>query len=159
MMQRVVGVSDMTVSDIPGDLVVTHSLGSCVGLSVWDPAVRVGGILHFQLPSAANGRTPAPANPCVYADTGIPVLFKAACGMGASLRRIQVKLTGGANILDGNGFFNIGLRNLTAARRILWRHGLLVAAEDVGGDFWRTVTLDISSGRLTIKTSGSVYEL
>lgn len=158
-MRHVVGVSDMTVSNDPSDVVVTHSLGSCVGVAVWDPFAIVGGILHFQLPSSTCGHVPPQENPCMYADTGITSLFRAAASLGAAAGRMKVRLSGGASVLDSSGTFNIGVRNLTAARRVLWKHGILVSAEDVGGDFWRTMVLDISSGRLTIKTSDSTYEL
>lgn len=151
----------MKVSRETGDRVITHSLGSCIGVSVYDPAVRVGGLLHYQLPSStgAGEQEKAERNPFMYADTGIPVLLEAVCRWGAAKSRLIVKLCGGANIMDPSGIFRIGQRNHVAARKILWRAGLLIAAEDVGGQSWRTMVMEIETGDLIVKTSSGEYRI
>jgi len=123
--------------------------------------VKVGGMLHFMLPeSSVDRETQGRANPFRYADTGTPLLFRRAYEKGAEKRRLQVRLAGGANVVDGGGVFNIGRRNHAAVRKILWRAGVLVQGEDVGGSVSRTVRLDVATGRCTVsEPSGVVREL
>jgi len=152
-----VGVADMKTASDPRASIVTHSLGSCVAVAVYDPVSRVGGMLHFQLPSSEHNAQKAVENPCMFADTGIPLLMEKVCFHGARKERLKVKLVGGANIMDRHGVFNIGVRNYTEARRVLCRLGVPIAAEDVGGESWRTVELEVGSGRLTVRNSAGEY--
>ncbi len=149
----VVGISDMEVSKVPGAVLVTHSLGSCVGVTLYDPVALIGGMLHFQLPDSAYDKAKAEAHPSMFADTGISLLFSEALSLGALKSRLVVKLCGGSNIMDKQGIFNIGKRNHAAARKMLWRLGCFVTAEDVGGESWRTMTLHIKTGTVTVKSS------
>ncbi|MBW2066957.1 MAG: chemotaxis protein CheX [Deltaproteobacteria bacterium] len=86
MADLVVGVGDMKLSDDPQTVLVTHSLGSCIGLAIYDPLVRVGGLLHYMLPESSLDRAKARENPYMFGDTGIPLLFKGAYDLGARLR-------------------------------------------------------------------------
>jgi len=92
----------------------------------------------------------------MFADTGIPILFKEAYRYGAVKSRIVVKVAGGSQILDDTGFFNIGKRNYMALRKILWKNNILIKAEDIGGQVSRTVRLEISTGKVWLKYSGEV---
>jgi chemotaxis protein CheD len=67
-----------------------------------------------------------------------------------------VRLTGGAQVLDSQGVFQIGKRNYLAARKILWKAGILVAAEAVGGEVSRTTRLEVGSGRLWVREGGAM---
>lgn len=156
----VVGVGDCRVSAEPVEI-VTYALGSCIAVVIWDPVARVGGLLHFMLPESSVDRdTQGRSNPYRYADTGTPLLFRAAYELGADKRRLLVRLAGGANVVDGGGVFNIGRRNYAAVRKILWKAGVLVHGEDVGGSVSRTVRLEVASGRCTVSTpAGGVREL
>lgn len=160
MKTLVVGVGDCKVTAEPAEI-VTFALGSCIAVVIWDPVSRVGGMLHFMLPdSSVDRETQGRANPFRYADTGTPLLFRQAYEKGAEKRRLRVRLAGGANVVDGNGVFNIGRRNHAAVRKILWKAGVLVHGEDVGGSVSRTVRLDVASGRCTVaEPSGVVREL
>ena len=106
-MDIVVGVADMKTSDDPAATLVTHSLGSCIALAVYDPLARVGGMLHYMLPESTN-TTKAESRPLMFADTGIPVLFKSCYKPGAAKGRMIVKIAGGAQILGASGHFMIG---------------------------------------------------
>ena len=53
VMTLTVGVSNMKVSDDPEAVLVTYSLGSCIGIAIYDAVVRVGGLLHFMLPESS----------------------------------------------------------------------------------------------------------
>jgi len=156
----VVGIGDCKVTDEPVEM-VTYALGSCIAVVIWDPVARVGGLLHFMLPESAVDRdTQGRANPYRYADTGTPLLFRAAYEKGAEKRRLVVRLAGGATVVDAGGVFNIGRRNYAAVRKILWKAGVLVHGEDVGGAVSRTVRLEVATGRCTVSTpAGGTREL
>lgn len=152
----VVGIGELAVSDSPDDVIVTHALGSCIAVCVWDPQARVAGLLHFLLPEAKLNPDRARRQPATFADAGIPLLFQAAYARGLDKKRCVVKLVGGADVagLQGVGALNVGKRNLLMARQILWHNGVLVQAESTGGTIPRTVNLrasdgivDVSSGR------------
>jgi len=151
----IVGVSDMRVSNDPHSDIITYSLGSCIGLVVFDPAVKTGGILHYMLPESTLDRTKAERNPFMFADSGIPLLFKETYKYNAVKRRMRVLVFGGSQILDQKGFFNIGKRNYMALKKILFKNNVLINHEEVGGNVNRTVRLEIGTGDVFVKTSGS----
>jgi chemotaxis protein CheD len=121
---------------------------------IYDPFAGVGGLLHFMLPDSKIDPQKAQKNPWMFADTGIPSLFKEAYKLGAEKERLEVRVMGGSQIMDGSGFFNIGKKNYMALRRIFRTNGVLIRAEDVGGSGNRTVTLEVSSGKVLVKSSG-----
>jgi chemotaxis protein CheD len=149
-----VGIADCQVSADPNHLLVTHGLGSCIAVAVYDPIVRVAGLLHFMLSDSKAAGGHARRNPHMYADTGIPELFHSAYAHGAAKGRMIVRLVGGAQVLDPNGVFNIGKKNYAACRKILWSAGVLIHAEEVGGTISRTVRLEVGSGRLLWNSGG-----
>lgn len=153
-MKIIVGVSDMKMSDNPKSKVITYSLGSCIGLIIHDPVVNVGGILHFMLPESSLDPAKAKKNPYMFCDTGTPYLFKSAYKLGAKKQRMKVIVVGGAQVLDQQGFFNIGKRNYMAVKKILWKNNVMIDHEDVGGSSNRTVKLAIASGKIELKVSG-----
>lgn len=147
-----VDIADLKVSKDPGSTLITYSLGSCIGLAIYDPVAKVGGLLHYMLPEGSISPEKAAANPAMFCDTGVPKLFKDAYALGASKARLVVKAAGGSQLLDSNGTFNIGKRNYLALRKILWKNGVLIGKEDVGGSISRTLKLDLSNGLVTLKT-------
>ena len=151
-MNVVVDIADLAVSNDPNAALVTYSLGSCIGVALWDPVARVGGMLHYMLPEALVAPEKAKTNPAMFCDTGVPRLFKAAYELGAVKKRIVVKIAGGSQLLDDNGTFNIGKRNYLALRKIFWKNGVMIDAEDVGGSISRTLRLTIGTGTVTVKT-------
>lgn len=153
-MRVIVGVSDMKVSRNPKETIITYSLGSCIGVVIFDPLVKAGGILHFMLPESDLDQTKAKNNPYMFADTGIPALFKAVYKLGAKKQRMKVAVMGGSRVLDQKGFFNIGKRNHTALRKMFFKNNVMVDYEDVGGTVHRTVRLEIGTGDIYNKVSG-----
>lgn len=150
----VVGVADCRLSADPSCVLVTYALGSCIAVMIHDPVAGVGGLLHFMLPESALDRAKAEQNPFMFADTGIPFLFRGAYELGADKRRLQVWVAGGAQVMDPGGVFNIGKRNHLALRKILWKAGVLVHSEEVGGTISRTVRLEVGSGRVLLRGAG-----
>lgn len=151
----VIGVADMMISNDPQATLVTYSLGSCIGLAIYDPLVQVGGMLHFMLPDSSLDPEKAKKKPYMFADTGIPLLFKGTYKLGAKKHRMQVVVVGGAKVSSGNDFFNIGKRNYLALRKIFWRNNVMVNFKSVGGTENRTLRLDIKDGRTWLKESGT----
>lgn len=154
-----VGISEMKVSSEPDDVLVTYSLGSCVGLTLFDPKVRVGGIIHCMLPLSRVDPAKAKKNPCMFADTGVLKLIASVLELGANKKDLVAKVAGASKIMDDKGMFKIGERNHTVLRKVLWKNSILIAAEDVGGADARTMTLYMADGRTTIKTWGTEREL
>ena len=150
----VIDISDAKVSDDPGNLLVTYSLGSCIGVCLYDPAIRVGGMLHYQLPTSKMDPERARQKPLMFADTGMAYLLDRLLAKGANKKRIQVKLAGGANMATGPQGFDIGKRNYLAIRKILWSKGMFIDAEDVGGNAARNLYLDIGDGTVTVRANG-----
>lgn len=146
-------------SSAQGDfMLVTFALGSCVGLTLWDPAVRVGGLVHSQLPVSYQNAQRAAENPYLFTDTAVAELLRAVYALGGKRQRIVAKLVGGAERTE-NSSFRVGQRNVAVARRVLWKNDIVVAAEDVGGDHPRTVYLDMADGRTIVKALGASQEL
>ncbi len=154
-MKIIVGMADMKVSNEPEATLITYALGSCIGVTLYDPVVKVGGMLHFMLPDSQIDPEKGEKKPWMFANTGIPQLFQEAYKLGADKRRLSVKVIGGAQVMDDSGFFNIGKRNYMTLRKMFWTNNVLIRAEDVGGSVNRTVRLEVSTGRLWVKTSGS----
>jgi chemotaxis protein CheD len=157
--QLIVGVSDAKFSQQPSEQIVTYSLGSCIGVTAYDPVAKCGGMLHYQLPTSTMDADRARQNPCMFADTGMTHLLNELASRGAMKKRLKITLAGGAQILDDAGVFSIGRRNHTAIRKILWQHGIMAAAEDVGGTSPRTMYLNMSDGQASIKTNGTTTTL
>lgn len=159
-MKHTVGVADMKIAVEADDVLVTHALGSCLGLAVYDPHARVGGMLHVMLPDSSINAEKAQSNPSMFVDTGVPHFFRQLYQHGASKERLIVKVAGGAAVKSGGeDRFNIGKRNYTMLKKLFWKNGILIAAEDVGGSSPRTMYMEIASGRVWISTGGTEVDL
>lgn len=159
-MKYTVGVAQMKTSRDPEAIIVTHALGSCLGITLYDPVAKVGGMLHVMMPLASINPGKAEHNPYMFVDTGVPKLFQETYAAGAARERLVVKVAGGANV-NGNGEdrFAIGKRNMVILRKLLWKNGILLTAEEVGGNRPRTMYLEIGSGRVWLSSGGVETEL
>ncbi|MBC8391899.1 MAG: chemotaxis protein CheD [Deltaproteobacteria bacterium] len=153
-MDLVVGVADMQVSNDPESVLVTYSLGSCIAVAIYDPVMKVGGLLHYMLPESSLDEIKARKNPYMFGDTGIPRLFRESYQSGAKKNRLKIVVTGGAQILDQGGLFNIGKRNYTLLRKMFWKNNVMVDFEHVGGTSNRTLKMEVESGDISLKISG-----
>jgi chemotaxis protein CheD len=152
----IVGISDCKITRDAEAVLVTYALGSCIAVAMHDPITKVSGLLHYMLPESAIDASKAQQNPFMFADTGIPRMMEALRAAGGDGKRMVVRLAGGAQVLDSQGVFQIGKRNYLAARRILWKAGILIAAEAVGGEISRTTRLEVGTGRLWIREGGGI---
>ena len=149
-----VGIADMQLSKDPGVVLITHGLGSCIGLAVYDPVARVGGLLHYMLAEVENHEEKAAQLPLMFGESGIPKLFRSAYALGAVKTRMIVKIAGGASLIDSGGIFNVGKRNFLLARKLMWKNGVTITAEDVGDRISRTMALEIDTGHVWITSPG-----
>lgn len=151
-MKTIVGVSDMRVTNNVSETIITYALGSCLGIAVYDPVEKVGGLLHVMLPLSKAEPEKAEKKPAMYVDTGFSSLLKACYEMGAKKENLVISVAGGASMKQNNAddYFKIGKRNFTTLRKLLWKNGYMIEQQDVGGHKSRTMTLRISDGLVTI---------
>jgi len=157
-MKYVVEVGDMKCGGSE-DVLVTYALGSCLGLMVYDPAARVGGLLHAMLPLSRINPEKARANPFMFVDTGVPELFKTVYKHGGEKKNLIVKAAGCGNPMGNSEMFKIGDRNLTVLKKLLWKNNVMLAAADTGGTNARTLQVDLTSGRTVVNSKGRRWEL
>lgn len=149
---KVIGIGDYGATSDPAEVIRTFGLGSCVAVVCTDPAQHIAGMIHVALPDSSMSPERRLEKPGYFADSGLPAFFESLRKVGWSQgsSRLTVKLAGGAAILDPNGTFNIGKRNVLAIKKILWSMGLGAMAEDVGGNHSRTVTVSAETGAVVI---------
>ncbi|MBN8524100.1 MAG: chemotaxis protein CheD [Planctomycetes bacterium] len=156
----VIGIGGLEVRCAPAGVIITHALGSCIGVAVHDPYAHVGGMLHAQMPSSAKSPDLARSDPGRFVDLGVPLLFQRAVEAGADKRRLRIAVAGAANMSAvANPLFDIGQQNLTALRKALWRLGALIAAEETGGSIPRTFSLDLATGATTVQSGAERRQL
>lgn len=132
----------------------TQSLGSCVGVALYDPLTKIGALAHIMLPDSKKTTTHNKSGK--YADTAIKEMYDRMIALGAEKRNITAKIAGGACMFSGVGiteFMNIGLRNITAVKNVLKELDIYLSAEDCGGNRGRTIEFSTETGFLTIKSA------
>jgi len=148
---RQVNAGEVVVSRAAADVLTTSApVGSCVAVCLWDPTSGVGGLLHFLWPDSKLNPERAGSAPACFADTGVQMLFDQAAQMGAVKGRCKVRLVGGAEIADREQADRWAKRNLLAVRSVLWRSGVFLEGEEVGGTKARRATLTVSNGELLV---------
>jgi chemotaxis protein CheD len=158
----IVGVADVKVSNEPDARLITYALGSCLGIAVHDPVAGVGGLLHVMLPTGTIDPAKMAAKPAMFVDSGVPLLFKECYRLGARKERMIVKVAGGAHAgaSEEGDRFQIGKRNLLALRKLLWKNGVMVHAQETGGvQTSRTMWLEVGTGAVTLKVNGAESSL
>ncbi|MDR1029127.1 MAG: chemotaxis protein CheD [Clostridiales Family XIII bacterium] len=152
----VIGISDQRTSRSPNTL-VTYALGSCVGVSLYDADTNIGGMAHIMLPQSVPGRDALEIDRKKFADTAIIDLLGRMVRQGANRGRIVAKIAGGANmfgIVDGNGFGDIGRRNVISVKDILSGLDIPIVAEDTGENFGRTIFFELDTGKVKVRSLG-----
>ena len=149
-----VGMADLNICKAP-DVITTLGLGSCIGLTLYDPVTKIGGMVHYMLPDSTQVRNNT--NIAKFADTGIDELLRKVVAAGANRSRLVAKIAGGAKMFEttgGSNIGNIGARNAEAAKAILKQKGIRLIAEDTGLNYGRTVELHCETGEFYIKSVG-----
>lgn len=146
-----VGMAEYRVSNDPEDILCVLGLGSCIGVCLYDPVRRIGGMVHVLLPE----HIPGQSNPFKFADTAVPALLAEVEKAGASRRNIIAKISGGAKMFSGaDTLFDIGKRNADAVREALKNLGIPLKGEDIGGNRGRSIFFYIVDGKLEVRALG-----
>lgn len=154
-----VDISDMKMTRNREDVLVTYSLGSCVGLTLFDPLAGIGAMIHCMLPMSKIDPEKARLKPYMFVDTGVAAMLHDMYQAGAQRQNLIAKVAGAGSPLGKEETFRIGQRNYTILRKFLWKNNILIAKEDVGGSKARTLYLHMADGRTTVKSEGQEVEL
>ncbi|MDA3809412.1 MAG: chemotaxis protein CheD [Spirochaetaceae bacterium] len=154
-----VGIGKFETSSDVNSVIKTYALGSCVAVIIYDSESRIGGMIHIALPDSDINIKKSERDPAYFANTGLPLLFNKMNLLGAKRKSSTIKMVGGASVIKNCESFDIGKRNVLAVRKILWNKKLGLIKEDVGGNFSRTVSLNIADGTVTISNSGNNREI
>jgi chemotaxis protein CheD len=147
-----VGMADYKVGRAPSTI-ISYGLGSCIGISLYDPQTKAGGLLHIMLPDSTQARPTD--NPAKFADTGLPLMLRDVLELGASRSRLVAKIAGGAQMFafaNATDIMRVGARNAEAAKKILKELNIRLLSEDTGGNYGRTVQIDLNDGVYKVKT-------
>ncbi len=148
-----VGIGDMKFTRNEGTI-ITYALGSCIGITFYDPVLRLGALLHIMLPVQMDTKD---SNIFKYADSGIRETARKLAVFGMVKSRTAVKIAGGAKMFEISGnadFGNIGMRNAAAVKQALMKEGFRLSAEDVGGTYARTMLINVETGVVSVRTFG-----
>lgn len=148
-----VGMADLNIATDRAVLKTT-GLGSCVGLTLFDERSKIAGMAHVMLPTSQIARE-ASINIAKYADTAIPYLIERMKEAGANVNRLIAKMAGGAQMFaftSQSDAMRIGPRNVESCKEMLNKFSILIAAEDTGGNYGRTIELDSETGVLHIRS-------
>lgn len=151
--QYVVGIADMKQARASGTL-ITYALGSCIGICIYDPAIKLGSMIHIMLPQAPDNKVD---NIYKYADTGIAETIRKMEAFGAVRNRMTAKIAGGAkmfDIPDSSVLGNIGDRNGMAVKKILQEQRVNLQKADLGANYARTMSFDVETGMAKVKVFG-----
>jgi chemotaxis protein CheD len=150
-----VGMAELKVSKSP-DKIITLGLGSCVGVCAYDTTSKIGGLAHIMLPDSSLGVFPI--NQAKFADTAIPLLIQELENLGAGFDHIIIKIIGGAEMFSTgsqNVHLGVGERNIMAVEEICRRMNLEIAAKSIGGHAGKSVSLDLDTGVIEVKSMSS----
>lgn len=145
-----VGIGDLKITRQQGTL-ITYALGSCIGITLYDPMIKLGGLLHIMLPNSPG----ATDTPYKFADTGIKEMLRKMSAFGGMKSRYVCKIAGGAQMFQMTGSIgNIGQRNIESVKAILSAENIRITGEDTGLNYARTMLMDVSTGKVTVRTIG-----
>ncbi|MDZ4785848.1 MAG: chemotaxis protein CheD [bacterium] len=157
--QHYIGIAQMKICNKQTEILIAPNLGSCLGVTVWDRVKMIGGMIHCLLPLSKSDPQKASQNPCMYVDTGVAFLIEEILAAGSKKSDLIITAAGGSNINDKNNVFEIGKKNHTVFRKIMWKNNLLIKGEDTGSDHARTLKLIIATGEVTVKGASEVKKL
>jgi chemotaxis protein CheD len=150
-----VRMGELAVSRVPGDVLVSIGLGSCIGLALVDRARSVAGLAHVMLPESTG--SPDAASRHKFADLAVPALIDKVVALGTSATRLEAVLVGGARMFSfGGSSLDIGARNEEATLAELRKRGIRVIAKATSGTKGRTIRVHVEGGRILFKEAGGV---
>ena len=154
MANEFVGIGELKFGDSPDTTLTAPNLGSCLGIAVYDPKKKHGAMIHCLLPNSKTNPEKAASQPTTFVDTGVVMMLSGLIERGSQLKDLIIAVAGGSNINDSENVFEIGKKNYTVLRKVLWKNNLLIKAENVGDSVSRTISLNIETGEIWLKISG-----
>jgi chemotaxis protein CheD len=152
--QKIVEIGGLIVTNNPNDVIVTYSLGSCVGVTLYDPVNKIGGMIHCMLPLSSTDKDKALKNPSMFVDTGMMKFIQDLADMGANKKDLICKVAGAGSPLQDSGLFRIGERNHAILKKILWKNSILVKGELIGDKTAKTMYLHMDTGITYVRING-----
>lgn len=149
-----VGQADWVVQTDPAAVLIITSLGAGVGVAAYDPAAKVGALLHCLLPDSARHGGASPSRPGLYVDTGLDHLLRGMEMSGADRGRLRIIVAGGSQFLEAGPSGNLGRENVRAVRDWLAKEGLTSCGLETGGSASRRMQLDLATGKVTLQSPG-----
>jgi len=146
-----VGIAEYRVATAP-EVLISYGLGSCLGIMLYDPELKLGGLAHTLLPEHRSGM--GEQRPGKFVSLAIRQMLQELLELGAGSDRIVAKICGGAHMFQPppeDPSRTIGQRNIVTARQTLAELDIELQAEDVGGGFGRTVEFDLASGKVILR--------
>ncbi len=160
MAKIVIGISQMSISSNTDDVLVTHSLGSCLGLAAYDPNAKVGAILHCLLPMPQSEKQREGLNPFMFVSSGIPEMMRQLMAKRATKTSLVLKAAGCGRMMRlTNNKFDIGAKNFAILTKLFEKNNMRLNAKDVGGSIPRTMYLHMDTGKVVISSRGKEWEL
>jgi chemotaxis protein CheD len=154
--ETMVRMGELAVSGVPGHVLVSLGLGSCIGLALIDRRMGVAGLAHVVLPKSQGH---APENPRKFADLAVPEMLSELEALGARRIRLEAVLVGGASMFAvSSTSLEVGQRNEAAVRELLLKERIPVVAAATGGDRGRTIRVDVAAGAVTVREAGGKDE-
>lgn len=148
-----VGLADMKIAQASARL-VTRGLGSCLGITIYDPLKKIGAMTHAMLPDIDKARIKS--NPARFVNSVIRKAVEELEKLGSSRVHLVAKLFGGAHMftfIASDSILNVGQRNIEVAQAVLKELGIRAAAQEIGGTFGRTIELNLENGKVLVKTT------
>lgn len=155
----IIGIGEMKITSDQTEILTAPNLGSCLGVSIYDPSIKVGGMIHCLLPLSTKNPEKAKEKPGTYVDTGIPLLLEEILKRGGQKKNLVICVAGGASMNSTNDMFEIGQKNYSILRKILWKNNLLIKKEDVGSNTPRSISLYCETGEVWLKVNGERLQM
>jgi chemotaxis protein CheD len=150
--ETMVRMGELAVSSMPGHVLVSLGLGSCIGLALLDRKMGVAGLAHIVLPQSPGH---AAENSRKFADFAVPELVSELEGIGARRIRLEAVLVGGASMFAVSAAsLEVGQRNEASVRDLLKTMRIPVKATATGGNKGRTIRVDVSTASVTVREAG-----
>ena len=147
-----VNMGEMKIAKTP-DVLITRGLGSCLGITLYDPIKKIGTMAHAMLPDI--NRAKAQSNPNRFVNSVVENMLGELKKENCFKKNLQVKLFGGAHMFSfiaKDNLLNVGEKNIEMAKDVFQKQGMAIVAEELGGSIGRTIELDLESGKVLIKT-------
>lgn len=154
-----VSISDMKFAYRPRQVLITHSLGSCLGVAAFDPVTRIGAMIHCLLPDGSLCPGKSKMNPFMFVNTGVPEMVRRMLAQNVKRENIIMKAAGCAHMMNIVNKFDTGQKNWAMLEHILHKNRFKLAGSDIGGTIPRTMRLYLETGVVEVSSLRKVWKI